>query len=55
MTMEKIAETHTGYIHTIILEVSDLFMDLVCFFSISVIPLIICATSILIMVCKHQL
>ena len=29
MTMEKIAETHTGYIHTLILEVSDLFMDLI--------------------------
>ena len=35
MTMEKIAETHTGYIHTLILEVSDLFMDLIWFFAIS--------------------
>ena len=55
MTMEKIAETHTGYIHTLILEVSDLFMDLVWFFAISVLPLIIGATSILIMVCKQSI
>lgn len=55
MTMEKIAETHTGYIHTLILEVSDLFMDLVWFMAISVIPLIIGATSILIMVCKQSI
>lgn len=55
MTMKKIAETHTGYIHTLILEVSDLFMDLIWFFAISVIPLIIGATSILVMVCKQSI
>ena len=55
MTMEKIAETHTGYIHTLILEVSDLFMDLIWFLAISVIPLIIGATSIFVMVCKQSI
>ena len=55
MTMEKIAETHTGYIHTLILEVSDLFMNLVWLFSISVLPLIIGTTSILLMVCKQSI
>lgn len=49
MTMEKIAETHTGYIHTLILEVSDLFMNLVWLISISVLPLIIGTTSMLLM------
>ena len=55
MTMKKIAETHTGYIHTLILEVSDLFMNLVWLFAISVLPLIIGTTSILLMVCKQSI
>jgi hypothetical protein len=51
----KNVETLTGYIHTLILEVSDLFMNLVWLFSISVLPLIIGTTSILLMVCKQSI
>lgn len=55
MTMEKLSDTHTGYIHNLIFDVSNLFMDLIWFFAISVIPLIIGGTAILIMVCKQSM
>lgn len=55
MTMEKISNTHTGYIHTLIQEVSDLFFEMIWQFEISVIPLIIGGVSILVMVCKQSI
>ena len=54
MTMEKIANTHTGYIHTLISEVSDLFFEMIWQFEISVIPLLIGGISILSMVCRQS-
>ena len=55
MTMEKITNTHTGYIHTLIQEVSDLFFEMIWQFEISVIPLIIGGILILIMVCRQSI
>ena len=54
MTMEKVVNTHTGYIRTLITEVSSLLVDLTWYFEVSVIPLIIGGISILSMVCKQS-
>ena len=50
MTMEQISNTHTGYIHKLITNVSFYFFEITWQFEISVIPLIIGGTSILIVV-----
>ena len=55
MTMEQISNTHTGYIHKLITNVSFYFFEITWQFEISVIPLIIGGTSILIMVCKQSI
>lgn len=49
MTMEKLTNTHTGYLHTLINEVSDLFFDMIWQFEASFIPLVIGGISIFIM------
>ena len=54
MTMEQIANTHTGYIHKLITNTSNYFFEMTWQFEISVIPLIIGGTSVLIMVCKQS-
>lgn len=54
MTMEKIANTHTGYIHTLILEVSETFMAFMWYAVITIVPLSIGMISILYMVCKQS-
>lgn len=55
MTMEKIAHTHTGYIHKLISKVSKDFFEMIWQIEISVIPLIIGGTSILIMLCRQSI
>ena len=55
MTMEQISNTHTGYIHKLIINLSFYFFEMTWQFEISVIPLIIGGTSILIMVCKQSI
>lgn len=55
MTMEQIANTHTGYIYKLITNVSFYFFDAIWQFETSVIPLLIGGTSILIMVCKQSI
>lgn len=55
MTMEQISNTHTGYIHKLISTVGKNFAEMFWQFEISLIPLIIGGTSILIMVCKESL
>lgn len=55
MTMEQIANTHTGYIHKLITNMSYYFFEMTWQFEISVIPLIIGGTSVLIMVCKQSI
>ena len=54
MTMEEIANTHTGYIHKLISNVSTYFFEMTWQFQISIIPLIIGGTSILFMICKQS-
>ena len=54
MTMEQISNTHTGYIHKLIINLSFYFFEMIWQFEISVIPLIIGGTSILIIVCKQS-
>lgn len=54
MTMEKVQDTHTGFIHNLISETAQLFIDVTYFFEISVIPLIIGMTSVLYMICKQS-
>ena len=54
MTMEQIANTHTGYIHKLITNLSFYFMEMIWQFEISVIPLIIGGTSIFFMLCKQS-
>lgn len=55
MTMEQISNTHTGYIHKLITNLSFYFFEMTWQFEVSVIPLIIGGTSILIMVCKQSM
>ena len=55
MTMEQIANTHTGYIHKLITNVSTYFFDMTWQFQTSVIPLIIGGIAILTMVCKQSI
>lgn len=55
MTMEQIANTHTGYIHKLITNVSFYFFDMIWQFQTSVIPLIIGGIAILTMVCKQSI
>ena len=55
MTMEQIANTHTGYIHKLITNVSFYFFDVIWQFQTSVIPLIIGGIAILTMVCKQSI
>ncbi len=55
MTMEQISNIHTGYIHKLITNVSRYFFEITWQFEISVIPLIIGGTSILIMICKQSI
>ena len=55
MTMEQISNTHTGYIHKLITNLSFYFFEMIWQFEISVIPLIIGGTSILIMVCRQSI
>ena len=52
--MEQISNTHTGYIHKLITNLSFYFFEMTWQFEISVIPLIIGGTSILIIVCKQS-
>ena len=54
MTMERIQNTHTGFIHNLISETASLFVDVSYYFEISIVPLIIGITSILFMVCKQS-
>lgn len=54
MTMEEIANTHTGYIHKLITKVSYYFMEVIWQFQMSVLPLIIGGIAILIKVCKQS-
>lgn len=53
--MEQISNTHTGYIHKLITNLSFYFFEMTWQFEISVIQLIIGGTSILIMVCKQSI
>lgn len=55
MTMQQIANTHTGYMHKLISNVSTYFFDLIWWFETSVIPLIIGGIVILSMVCKQSI
>lgn len=55
MTMEKIANTHTGFIHKLITNVSMYFMLVVWEFEISVIPLIVGSVSIIYMLCQQSI
>ena len=55
MTMEQISNTHTGYIDKLITNLSFYFFEMTWQFEISVIPLIIGGTSILIMVCRQSI
>ena len=55
MTMEKIVSTHTGFIHSLILDVAELFFEVIWQFQLSVIPILIGGTSILYMVCKQSI
>lgn len=54
MNMEQISSTHTGYIHKLITNLSFYFFEMTWQFEISVIPLSIGGTSILIMICKES-
>lgn len=55
MNMDQISNTHTGYIHKLITNLSFYFFEMTWQFEISVIPLIIGGTSILIMICKKSI
>lgn len=55
MTMEQIANTHTGYIHKLINNVSGYFFDMIWQFETSVIPVIIGGISVFYMVCKQSI
>ena len=55
MTIGQITNTHTGYIHKLITNVSRYFSEMAWQFEISIIPLIIGGISILIMVCKQSI
>lgn len=55
MTMEQISNTHTGYIHKLITNVSFYFFEMTWQFESSVIPLIIGGISILVMVCRQSI
>ena len=55
MTMEQIANTHTGFIHKLITNVSMYFMLVVWEFEISVIPLIVGSISIFYMLCQQSI
>ena len=55
MTMEQISNIHTGYIHKLITNASKYFCEVAWQFEISVIPLIIGGTSILIMICRQSI
>ena len=54
MTMKQISNVHTGYIHKLIANLSFYFFEMTWQFEISVIPLMIGGTSILIMLCKQS-
>ncbi len=54
MSMEQIANTHTGYIHKLITNVSFYFSELTYQIGISVIPLLIGGVSIFIMLCTQS-
>ena len=54
MTMEQISNTHTGYIHKLITNLSFYFFEMTWQFESSVIPLIIGGISILLMVCRQS-
>lgn len=55
MTMEQISNTHTGYIHKLITNLSFYFFEMTWQFESSVIPLIIGGISILLMVCRQSI
>ena len=55
MTMEQISNTHTGYIHKLITNLSFYFFEMIWQFEISVIPLIIGGTSIVIIFCNDKI
>lgn len=55
MTMEKVQDTHTGFIHNLISETAQLFIDVTYFFEISVIPLLIGMTTVLYMICQQSI
>lgn len=55
MSMKQISNTHTGYMYKLITNVSNYFYEMIWQFQISVIPLLIGGTSILIMVCQQSI
>ena len=55
MNMKQISNIHTGYIHKLITNVSRYFFEMAWQFEVSVIPLIIGETSIVIMICKESI
>ncbi len=55
MTLEKISNTHTGYISKLINKVCDLFFNTIWEIESSIISTIIGAISILYMVCKQSI
>lgn len=54
MTSSKINETHTGYIYNLIKDVSKLFVDMLWYFSNSILPIVIATISFLYMACKQS-
>lgn len=54
MTSSKINDTHTGYIYNLVKDVSRLFVDLIWYFSNSIVPLVIAFVSFLYMACKQS-
>lgn len=54
MTMEQVANTHTGYIHKLITNISFYFFEMIWQFEISVIPAAIGVISIFAMLCSQS-
>ena len=55
MPIQQISNTHTGYIHKLITNVSNYFFELTWQFETSVIPAVIGGISIFVMVCKQSI
>lgn len=54
ISMQKMVNTHTGYIHNLIIELANAFFDFTWYLEVTVIPLIIGTISIFSMVCKQS-